>query len=212
MTAGRPTCALLQKGRMGSCTNVNLSGAGRPLHLRVTAQTEIRVVLDQHHAVDRTMRVVANGAPLAQSFVLENERTRLFTMALRAGLILLRHSQPTRRFKNVAAVRIMALYTTHVSLNHRMMRGQTEFRARLQMTAKARLRTLAGIDDEFTAPPADFDMSAAGTVTGFTTHFGGHRRVGERNSRVRTGPKSSRDVGVTIEADLIADVVRARNL
>ena len=130
-------------------------------------------------------------------------------MALGAGLILLRHGQPPGRFENVAAMRVVALHTIHVPLNHRMMCGQLEFRLSLKMATKARVRIFAGIDDEFAASAAGLDVSAAGTVTGFTTHFAGHGRVGKSNSCVRAGFKFSRDVGVAIVADLVANVMRA---
>ncbi len=111
------------------------------------------------------MRAVADGAAFAQGFVFKNERARLFTMTLRTSMILPRHGQPACWFKNIAAVRIMALHTTHVPLNHRMMRGQLEFCPGLQMTTKTRVGIFAGIDDKFALAAANFDMPAARSVT-----------------------------------------------
>ena len=76
------------------------------------------------------MRRVADGASLAQRLVFEHKRARLLPMTLCARLVEPRHRQATRRFHDVAAVRVVALHAIHPPFNHRVMLREAEFRVR----------------------------------------------------------------------------------
>ena len=133
-------------------------------------------------------------------------------MTLGAGFVKPSHRQPAGAFENIAAVRIVALHTVHPLLQDGMMLGQTEFRVRLQMTLEASGRVLTGIDNEFAAPTAGFDVFAAGAVAGFTTALTGHGSVLEVNACVRAGGELADVVCVALETRAVADHVRAGNL
>lgn len=89
--------------------------------LRVTAQTEIRIGVDQHFPVYGSMRVVANRAAFPQCLVLEHDRPRLLLMTLRTALVKPRHRQASRGFENVAAMRVMTLHAVHMAFLDRVM-------------------------------------------------------------------------------------------
>lgn len=80
------------------------------------------------------------------------------------------------------------------------------------MASKARVGIFAGIDNEFAPSATGVDMPAAGAVARFAANFTGHRQAGKGDFLVRTGAELSRNVGMTIEANPVADVVRAGNL
>jgi len=88
VTAGRPAGAVAKIGAVVDITDVEPS---RPLHFAVTLQTKIHVPLHQHFGVDGAMRVVANGAALPQSRVLEHVRLGFFAMAVGAVFVEARH-------------------------------------------------------------------------------------------------------------------------
>jgi hypothetical protein len=146
--------------------------------LRVATQAKIRIAFDEHFPIDRTVRVVADGAAFAQRLVFKNERPRLGLMTLRATLILRRHRESARRFENVAAVRIVAVGAIHVAFDDRMMLRQIEFRMNVEVTLKTGFGIFAGIDDE-PRRAAGADVFAAGTVAGFAAALAGHRSVGK---------------------------------
>ena len=158
------------------------------------------------------MRGVANGAAFAQSFVFENNRAGLLAMARGAGFVLPCHRESAGLFKDVAAVRIVALHTVHSFFQHRMMLRQAEFRVRLQMALEAGGCVLAGVDDELAPAAAGFDVFAARAVAGFTTALPRLGRVPEMNARVRAGSKLADVICVTLETRAVADNVRAGNL
>ena len=154
------------------------------------------------------MRVVTRGATFAQRLVFKDEWSRLLAMTLRATFILPGHRQSADGFEDVAAVRIMALDTTHVSFDDRVMLRQVEFRLNVEMTLKAGGRVLAGVDDEFGAA-AGLDMFAAGAMAGFATGFTGHGCIFKMDPRVRTHGKFPDDIRVTIRTGFVADEMRA---
>src|SRR5579863_6299048 len=94
------------------------------LCLRMTTETEIGIVFDEQHPVDRSMGVVTNRATFPQRFVFKDKWTSLCLMALRAGLVLTGHRQTARRFKNIAAMWIMTIHAIHMALDDRMMLWQ----------------------------------------------------------------------------------------
>jgi hypothetical protein len=174
MTASRPACSHLQKSRVVGVSDIKMAGRDvGALVLRVAAQAKIGVVINEHFLVDGAVRVVADGATFVHGFVFEDERPRLVLMALRATLVLPGHCQASSRFKDIAAMRIVAVHAVHVTFNDRMMLGQIEFALHIEMTLKAGVGLFAGIDDElcFAAGP---DVLAAGSMTGFTAAGAGH--------------------------------------
>ena len=82
VTSSAPTGALPQIRRVIRMADVNLltSHAG-PLHLGVALQAKVWITLDQQLPVDRAVRVVADSASLAQSFVFEDKRPALLAVA-----------------------------------------------------------------------------------------------------------------------------------
>lgn len=74
-------------------------------------------------------------------------------------------------FENIAAVRIVALNAIHRAFDDGMMLWKREIGVNLHMTLKTGCGIFAGIDDEFCV--AGFDVSAAGTVTGFAPDIQG---------------------------------------
>src|SRR6266404_3409791 len=124
MAAGAPTSALPQVGRVRSVADVDFSWRhARSLHLRVALEAEVGIAFDEHLAIDRAVRIVANGAAFAQGLMLEDKRPSLLAMALRAILIEPRHGQPARGLGDVGAMRIVALHAIHVAFEDGMMLG-----------------------------------------------------------------------------------------
>ena len=114
---------------------------------------------------------MADGAAFAQRLMLEHDRPRLLAMTVGAGFIQSRHCKPACRLEYVSAMRVVTLHAIHSALNDEMVLGQFKFRMGLEMALEAGRRVFAGIDDEFAASTADFDVFAAGSVTGLATYF-----------------------------------------
>lgn len=70
----------------------------------------------------------------------------------------------------------MTLNTIHLSLKNWMMRRKVKFSLHIQMALQAGLGVLAGIYNVLfqTTPPAQGDMFAARSMTGFTSLLPGH--------------------------------------
>ena len=151
------------------------------------------------------MGLVADGAALSQSFMLENKRPRLFAMAFCAGLILPRHGKPMRRLHYVHAVGIVALGAIHFAFQHGVMLGQIEFRVRLEMTVQARAGIFPGVYDKLPSATSNGDVFAARPMARFASRHS--LRVGalEMKSRMRAGRKNACDVCVAVVASLVAD-------
>jgi hypothetical protein len=189
----------------------NMAGGNiRALHLCVTAQAKVGIIIDEHFLVDRTVRVVTNGAPLAQSRMFKNERPGLGLMTLGAALILLRHGQPARRFEDVATVRIVTIHAIHVSFDDRVMMRKIEFRLNVEMALETRCRFFTGINDELRRA-AGTDVFAAGTVTGFAPTLARHSGILKMQPRMGTGGKFPADVRMAIGTRAVADEMRSRN-
>ena len=208
VAAGSPARSDLQLFRMIRVADVN--GLAGCLDLCVAAHAKIRITVDEHFLVDRTVRSMTGDAAFAHRLVFKNKRARLVAMALGAAFIMPRHGQPARRFENIAAMGIVALPAIHVAFDDRVMLGQIKFRVDVEMTLKTGRRILARVDDEPDAA-AGLDVFAARPVTGFAAGLADHRRIVRMNPRVRAGGKLSDDVLVAIGAGLIADIVRAGN-
>ena len=182
----------------------------RRLNLCMAAHAKIRIAVDEHFLVDRTVRSMTGDAAFAHRLVFKNKRARLVAMALCAAFIMPRHGQAARRFENIAAMGIVALPAIHVAFDDRVMLWQIKFRVDVEVTLKTGRRVLARVDDEPGAA-AGLDVFAARPVTGFAAGLADHRRIVRMNPRVRASGKLSDDVLVTVRAGLVADIMRARN-
>ena len=181
------------------------------LGLGVAFEAEIGIALDEQLAIHRPVRVVANGATFAQSFVFENKWARLFAVTGGAILVQPRHGQSAGRLEDVSAMRVMTLDAIHAAFNDWVMLRQIEFSMGLQMTLETGRRIFSRVDDEFAASAAGLEVFAAGAVAGFAPGLSGEPRLSNVHSGVRTGGKHPGDVGVAIKAGFIADVSCARD-
>jgi len=214
MATRRPTGAVTKQSAVVDIANVKPGCGRRSLRLRVALEAQVGIALDEHFGINRTVRVVANGATFAERGVFKNEGAGLFAMTLSAGFVLTRHGEPARGLHDVHAVRIVALDAIHFTLNDGMMLWQMKFSLSLLMALKTRFGVLAGIDDEFfeAAASGHGDMLAAWSMAGFTAARAGHFGVGQPQSRMRAAGEHPRNVRVTIKTSLVADVSRAFDL
>ena len=136
-------------------------------------QAEIVVALGEQSAIHRSMRLMADGAAFAQSFVFPDKRAGLFAVTIRAGFVLTGHRQvcAPRGLHDVHPVRIVAVHAIHAVFNDRMMLREIELGVLLQMAIKTGRCVFAGIDDELAAAPAGGDVFAAGAMAAFATCF-----------------------------------------
>ena len=213
VTARRPARAPLKQGRVRSSTDVDFTrAASGALHLGVTLQAEVRIVLDQELSIDRAMRTMAHDTAFAHRLMLEGKRAGLFAVTLGATFVEPRHGQSTRRLENVKAVRVVALDAVDPAFDHRVVLRQVEFGVSFEMTLEAGGCVLSGIHNELTAASARRDMFAAGAVAGFTTALAGHSPVRAMHARMRTRRKRPHVICVTLETGAIAGEACAGNL
>ena len=153
VTPRTPACTTAHKRGVRHVAYEQVSAHG--VHLRVALEAKVVVPLQEHLVGDRTMRVMADRAAFAQRFMLVNDRSRLFAMALRARLVEPRQSRlrphaersPMRCLEDVRPVWIVALHASPPLLEHGMMVRKTELRVHLHMTLEAGRRLPARIDD-----------------------------------------------------------------
>ena len=179
--------------------------------LRVAPQAQVVVARRQQVIVDRTVRLMAGGTTFPQGFVDEYKGSGLIAVALSTRLIKSRKRQTARWFVNVHAMRVVALHTVQLPFDHGMPVRQAKLRMNFLVTGEARRRIATGIDDGFPAPASQSDMFTARAVTGFTARLTFHREIRDVEPRVRTGEEGAADIGMAIEANLIADEAGARN-
>jgi len=180
------------------------------LGLRVAAQAEVGITGHEQFLIDRPMRIVAGHAAFPHGIVFKHEGPGLILVALGAIFVRLRHGQSPGWFEEVSPMGIVALHTIHVSFDHRMMLGQHKFALHFQMAFKAGGRILPGINDELGAA-AGFNMPAAGPMTGFAPSLAGHGGGVVVKPAMRAGGKFMDEVGVTILAGTVADVMGTGN-
>lgn len=149
---------------------------------------------------------MTHRAALAKRFMLEDERACLFAMTLSTGLVLSRHEQTGRRFKNVHAMRIVALHAVHPAFEHRVMLGQAEFCVGLQMALKAGRRVFSRIDNKFPATTASGNMFAARSMAGFASGITVQLRAIEVHARMRARGKSPGNICMAIVTGVIPNV------
>ena len=122
---------------MRSSTDVDFTrAASGALHLGVTLQAEVRIVLDQELSIDRAMRTMAHDTAFAHRLMLEDVRTALGGMALEAGGVLAAERRAPARVRK-PAMRVMALRAGHLAFRDGMMTGQAEVTAHLGVAVEA---------------------------------------------------------------------------
>ncbi len=161
----RPASAHLEKDAVIRLPHQHLGRVG--LHLGVAPQTEMRIPLNQHLAVNRAVWLMASHAAILQGLMHKHEVSRLLAVALGALLVLSCQVKVTWRFENFAPVRIMAIDAVHLPFQHRMMLRQAELGVLELMAVQARLRIPSGIVDKHAIAAAGLDVFAPGAVAGF---------------------------------------------
>ncbi len=154
---------------------------------------------------------MANDAPFAHRFVFVNKRAGLLAMTFGAGFIQARHGQAAFGFEDVATVRIVALHAVHFILDDRMVMGKFEFGMLFDMTLETGGRFPTGVDGEFAAAAAGFDMPAAGAMTGFATGSTGKFFLIEMDAGMNAAGEGAGDGRVTIGTSFISDEMGAGN-
>lgn len=208
MAAGGPAGALSDKRSVVDLANEHASRCS--LDLSVAFQAEIHIALDEQFVVYGSVRVMTNDAAFAHRFVLEYKWTGLFAMAPGAGFIELRHRQAAGGFHDVRPVWIVALGAVHVPFDDRMMMGQAEFRVGAHMTAEARLRFLAGIEDELVPPlSAGLYVATGRSMARFATVLLCLARGTHEHPGMRAAVEFLGDRRMAVHAGLIAHEMRA---
>ena len=174
-------------------------------------QAKIVVPVVQHLCVDRTVRLMTNGAAFAHRFVLEEHRLRLLAMASGTGFILPHHRQTSSGFLHVAPMRIMALDAIHMALGHWMMLGELEVRVDVLMATVASFRISPRVVNESSPAAAGLDVLAASPVARLAT--GSTRRpiTIQVHPGMNIVRKLLRDDAVAFNTRLVADKRRAFN-
>jgi hypothetical protein len=160
MAARRPTRSLLQEARVIDVSNENV--ARYFLLLEMAFDTKRRVALIQQTLVDGAVRRMADGATLAQRFMLVDKRAALLSVTLEAGLVFAQKRKAAgfeflldicrRAFDRDTFVRLMTISAAHFAFQHRMMVRQLERRANFQVTLETGFRRLSWIYDGAGAP------------------------------------------------------------
>jgi hypothetical protein len=131
MASRRPAVAHAYVGGVVHVADIHLAGrntlAGQ---LSVAPEAQVRIRLGEQLRVNRTVRAVTNRATFAQRRVLEYEWSRLFAVTLRTILVHTSHRESTGWFHDVHPMRIVALNTIHLFLQHRVMLGQMKLHFR----------------------------------------------------------------------------------
>lgn len=148
---------------------------------------------------------MTNRAAFAQRFVFVNHELRLLAMALRTAVVESSKGKAALRFKNIHAVRIVALDTIHFSFEHRMMLRQSEFRVLLDVARETRGWLFPGIHDEFSPSTTRLHMQTSRSMARFATDSARRQVTADVKSRMRTRSKHPRVVGVAFSTRLIAD-------
>lgn len=213
MAARAPATAEPEFVRVIFPANENLARTDeRPLRLRVALEAEIVVAFGEQLGIDRAVRVVTGRAAFPQGFMFEDERFALFPVAGSAGLVHARHGKATRRFQDVRTVRVVTLDAIHPAFEDGMMLRKIELGVGFEVTVQTRGGVFAGIENEFPAAAADFDVFAAGTVAGFARARSSFDIRCKMQAGVGAGGKRAGVVRVTGEAGLVAGEMCAGDL
>ncbi len=178
MATGAETSSLRQTGAM-----VLFADCGE-IYLRVAAQTKVVVAHNQHLIVDRAVHFVARRATFAQGFVLPNKRAALLLMAFEASFVDILHARRGPG-AHIIPVRAVAIHTTHLAFQNRMMVRQAEFHLLVRMAGKTSFGVLPWIDnapDALTATGSDMQTTRA--VAAFAS-LGFDIALGDGDARMR---------------------------
>ena len=129
-------------------SNENVPGCFLLLEMAFDAKR--RVALIQQALVDGAVRRMADGATLAQRFMLVDKRAALLRVTLEAGLVFAQERKTAgfeflldicrRAFNRDAFVYFMTIRAAHLAFEHRMMMRQCERCANFQVTLEASFR------------------------------------------------------------------------
>jgi hypothetical protein len=144
--------------------------------------------------------------------MLEHKWPRLLPMALGAALGFARHGQAARGFKNISAMRVVALNAIHPALKNGMVLGQMEFRFGLEVAPETGRGLLGRVHDKFAPSAAGLDVLTARAMTRFASGLANQFRVGKMDAGMRAGGEHARDIGMTFVAGLVARIGGAGNL
>jgi hypothetical protein len=144
--------------------------------------------------------------------MLKNDGFGLLAVAWGATFIHARHGQPSRRFHNIHAMRIVALDAVHFALGDRVVLRQMEFPFCVRMALETGCGILAGVDDEFGATAPLGHMLAAGSVARLAPGLAEPLPTGQMQTGMRAGWKGAGDAFVATCAGPVADKRDAFNL
>ena len=217
VAACAPTRTATQERRVRNFANKNIAAHG--VHLRMAFKTKIIVALDEHFIRNRAVRLMADGATVAQRLVFVNDHARLFAMTLCAGFVQAREAgcRPglerclMRCLENICPVWVVALDAIHAVFQYRMTMRQSELGVHINMTGETGFRFPARIDNKFAPPAPGLHVQAAWSVARFTAGSLGSRRSSQMKTRMRAGWKVASDVRVTIDAGQVANKSRSLN-
>ena len=158
------------------------------------------------------MRLVANGATVAQRFMLEDEWAGLFAMTLSATLVHAGHREAASRLHDFVTVRIVALHAIHAVFDDRMVLREIEVAMHIKMALKTNVGIFAGIDDEPAAPATYSHVFARSPVARFATRDRGEFNVLFIKATVGAGGEGAGNISVAVRANAVTDEMRPFHL
>jgi len=179
------------------------------LVLKVALEAKSGITLGEEFFVHGAVRLVADEAAFARCFVLVNERPTLLRMAAEAGFVVA-HKRSAACDNRMALVRVVAITTRHLVVQHGMCVRQIELATLVEVAIKADLRRPVRINDGV-AGAAGLIVDTAGAVTAFTTHV--HCVLAwDLQLRVSRSRKIPADVLVAFRTRFRTDEFRVWNL
>ena len=179
------------------------------LLLEVAAEAKVGIACDEHLFVHRAVGIMAGGAALADGLMLEDKWAALDGVAFATGIVL-REQRSSTAADSRAFVGIVAITATDFAIQHRMAVGELELAFFIEMTLKAGVRCLFGIDDAVVRATG-LIVDTAGAVAGFAADVFGVRSLGLEPG-VGGGFEIARDLGMTFGASSGANKFGAGNL
>jgi hypothetical protein len=169
MAAATPASAPGDEARMIYIPNKE--GCGTELLLEMAAEAKFLVTRNEQFLVYTAVGVVTNRASFSDRLVFEDKWPALGGMAFETGFIGGGRRRRTA-LDHPAFVRIVAVAATDFPLLHRVVIGEVELPAHLQMALQAGFGILPRIYDRV-GSAAGLIVETAGSVAGLTTHFFG---------------------------------------
>lgn len=156
----------------------------------------------------RSVRFMADKAPLPKGLVLKNKGTHLFAVATSAGFIEPGPTRAAGRPGDVHTVGIVTGAATHSALEDRMPGRLTEFALRIQMTVQTDVRVAAGVENESPPTASGRHMKTARTVAEFAAGRFLCARHPEGDPRVDIGREHAHQVGMALVTGGVAHQIR----